>query len=216
MQRALNVNPNIDSNRNMVQSKKASEMAAKAELLPKIDFVIQSGKTLYDPQNQLTGQNNRSTTSTISVNIPIYSQGGVEYSRIRRAKNNTRQAAIQLDDAVKQIKATSISGWEQFKAAKSKIIATSQGVEAAQISYEGIMQEEIVGSKTILDVLTAEENLYKAKISQVDAYRDSILSAYQLKSLTGELTARSLKLKVKYFSPEDEFKNLKKKLIIGF
>ncbi len=217
IQRAVNVNPSIDSTRHSVRSHKAAEIATKAELLPKVNFRVESGKTSHNPQNQMAGNiNDRSTTSTLSVNIPIYSHGGSEYSRIRKAKNSTRNAAIQLDDAIKQIRASAIGSWEGFKAAKSRIIAASQGVEAAQIAYDGTMQEEIVGSKTIFEVLTAEEKLYNAKISKVDAHRDSILAAYQIKSLLGELTAKSLKLKVKYFTPEDEFKGLKKKLIIGF
>ncbi|MCC8397803.1 MAG: TolC family protein [Rickettsia endosymbiont of Labidopullus appendiculatus] len=217
IEKAVNVNPSIDSTRHSVRSHKAAQIAAMAELLPKVNFKIESGKTIHNPEVPISNNiNSRSTTSTLSVNIPIYSHGGSEYSKIRKAKNSIRSAAIQLDDTIKQIRASAIGSWEGFEAAKSKIIATSQGVEAAQIAYDGIMQEEIVGSKTILEVLTAEEKLYNAKISKVDAYRDSILAAYQIKSLLGELTAKSLKLKVKYFTPEDEFKGLKKKLIIGF
>lgn len=217
MQRAINVNPNIDNTRHSVKSHKASELAAKAELLPKISFRVESGTTRYNTENPRAGNiNSRSTTSTLSVNIPIYPHGGSEYSRIRKAKSSTRTAAIQLDNTIKQIRASAIGSWEGFEAAKSRIIAASQGVEATQIAYDGTMQEEIVGSKTLLEVLTAEEKLHNARVSKVDAHRDSILAAYQMKSLIGELTAKSLKLKVKYFTPEDEFKGLKKKLIIGF
>ena len=81
---------------------------------------------------------------------------------------------------MKQIRASAIGSWEGFEAAKSRIIAASQGIEAAQIAYYGIMQGEIVGSNTTLEVLTAEEKLYNAKISKVDAYKDSILAAYQI------------------------------------
>ncbi|WP_425360736.1 MULTISPECIES: TolC family protein [unclassified Candidatus Tisiphia] len=215
IQRAVNVNPSIDSTRHSVRSHKAAEIAAKAELLPKVSFKVQSGKTYYIPEKPMDRLNNRSTTSTLSVNIPIYSKG-TEYSKIRKAKNSTRSAVIQLDDTIKQIRASAIGSWEGFEAAKSRIIAASQGVEAAQIAYDGTMQEEVVGSKTVLEVFTAEEKLYNAKIAKVDAHKDSILTAYQIKSLLGELTAKSLNLKVKYFTPEDEFKGLKKKLIIGF
>ncbi len=217
IKRAVNVNPNIDSTRHSVASQKATEFATKAELLPKLNFKLQTSRNNYTPEDPALGlYNSKGVTSTLSLNIPIYSHGGAEYSRIRRAKNNTRIAAIQLDEAIKQVRASVIGSWENFEAAKSKIIATSQGVEAAQISYDGTMQEEIVGSRTILDVLTAEEKLYNSRIAKVDAQRELILAAYQIESLIGKLTAKSLKLKVKYFSPENEFKGLKKKLIIGF
>ncbi|XVN42726.1 MAG: TolC family outer membrane protein [Candidatus Rickettsia vulgarisii] len=216
MQRAINVNPNIDSSKHAMKSQKANELAAKAQLLPTVSLKLQFGKSFYDSQSQTLQQyNTRSTTTTLSVNVPIYSKGGAEYSQIRTAKNNTRNAVVQFDDAIRQVKAGVISSWEGFEVAKSKIIATTQAVEAAQITYDGTMQEEIVGSKTMLDVLTAEEKLYNARIAKVDAHRDAILAAYQMKLFIGELTARSLKLKVKYFTPEEEFKRLKTKLVIG-
>ncbi|MFY9589396.1 TolC family protein [Rickettsia endosymbiont of Halotydeus destructor] len=217
IQKAIKLNPKIDSVRHSVHANKAQEMVLKGKLLPQVGFSVQTGKAYYNPEDLGNNNiNNRSTTSTLSVTIPIYSKGGAEYSDIRKAKNQTRSTAIQLDNTIKQVEADAISSWEEFAAAKSRIISTNHGVEAAQISYDGTVQEEIVGSKTVLDVLSAEDKLYEAKTSRVDAYKASILAAYQIKSLTGELTAKSLKLKVKYFSPEDEFKNIKKKLIIGF
>ncbi|WP_341792169.1 TolC family protein [Rickettsia endosymbiont of Gonocerus acuteangulatus] len=215
--RAVNLNPDIDSARHSVTSAKAQELVEKGRLLPQVSVQLQSGKTDYSPQNTNTNQiNNKSVTTTLSVNIPIYPNGGAQYSKIRSAKNQTRNSAIQLDSVIRQTQAYVISIWEGFEAAKSRIIAADQGVAAAQISYDGTVQEEIVGSKTMLDVLSAEEKLYDAKITRVDAYKASILTAYQMKSLTGELTAQSLKLKVKYFSPEEEFKTIKKKMFIGF
>ena len=219
--RAAKLNPDIDSARHNVTSAKALEMAEKGKLLPQVSVQLQSGRTHYNPQDDINARNvnainNRSYTTTLSVNIPIYPEGGAQYSRIRSAKNQTRNSAVQLDSAIKQTHAGVVSVWEGFEAAKSRIIAANQGVDAAQISYDGTVQEEIVGSKTILDVLTAEEKLYEAKIIRVDAYKSSVLAAYQMKLLTGELTAQSLKLKVKYFRPEEEFKTIKKKMFIGF
>ncbi|MFV0250503.1 MAG: TolC family protein [Rickettsia aeschlimannii] len=214
--RAAKLNPDIDSARHNVTSAKALEMAEKGKLLPQVSVQLQSGRTHYNPQDDINAINNRSYTTTLSINIPIYPEGGAQYSRIRSAKNQTRNSAVQLDSAIKQTQAGVVSVWEGFEAAKSRIVAANQGVDAAQISYDGTVQEEIVGSKTILDVLTAEEKLYEAKITRVDAYKSSVLAAYQMKLLTGELTAQSLKLKVKYFSPEEEFKTIKKKMFIGF
>ncbi|BDU60303.1 membrane protein [Candidatus Rickettsia kotlanii] len=214
--RAAKLNPDIDSARHNVTVAKALEMAEKGKLLPQVSVQLQSGRTYYNPQNDINAINNRSYTTTLSVNVPIYPEGGAQYSRIRSAKNQTRNSAVQLDSTIKQTQAGVVSVWEGFEAAKSRIVAANQGVDAAQISYDGTVQEEIVGSKTILDVLTAEEKLYEAKITRVDAYKSSILAAYQMKLLTGELTAQSLKLKVKYFSPEEEFKTIKKKMFIGF
>lgn len=215
LQKSLRSNPNIDSVRHSVHSQKANEMAVKAKLLPTVVFSVQSGRTYSNRESQGVTPNNYSTTSMVSVNIPIYSKG-IEYSNIRKAKKETRNSAITLDNTIKKTQASAINSWESFQAAKSKIIATTYGVEAAQIAYNGILQEEIVGSKTMLDVLTSEEKLYNAKRARIEALKESVLSAYEMKALLGELTAHSLKLKVAYFIPEEEFRKIKKKLIIGF
>ena len=218
IQRAILANPSVDSARYSVSQVKALELAAKSALLPTVDLQVQRGRSFYDPQsdnNYVNGYNNKSTTSSISVNIPIYSKG-TEYSQIRKSKHATRLAVIQLDNAMKQARADSISAWVYYEAAQSKMIAATQAVESAQLSYDGTVQEEIVGAKTILDILDTADDLNAAKVSKVDAYTESIQSAYYVKIIIGELTARNLKLKVKYFTPEEAFKTLKKKLFIGF
>lgn len=216
IKRSLSSNPSIQSARHGVLSSKASEMIAKAPLLPQVNFTIQGGRTFFDPENQgNNSQNSSSVTSAISVQVPIYPKGGAQYSTIRKAKNQTRSLAIQFDDQINQTKANCMTSWEGYNAAKSAIISATQGVEAAQKAYDGKIQEELVGSSTPLDVSNAEEKLNNAKLSKVKANRDCIFAAYQMKSLIGALTAKSLKLKVNYFSPEDEFKKVKTK-IIGF
>ena len=94
--KALAVNPSVDSAMHSTMSSKASEGARKGALLPKASFKIQSGHTYYNPQDRLNNVNNRSTTSTLSVTVPMLQKGGIEYSDIRRAKYQTKKAAISM------------------------------------------------------------------------------------------------------------------------
>lgn len=213
---ATEIHPSIDSARHRTSSSKARENAAKGELLPKVSFRAQGGTTDYNPERTNNGNvNNRSITSTLSVNIPILEKGGMEYSDIRRAKYQTRKAAISLDSVIKQVQSSCKASWSELEAAKMRIDATTQAVNAAEIAYEGMIQEEMLGSKTIVDVLRTEERLNKARESRVEARKGLVLAAYRIKSLTGDLTAKSMELKVDYFEPEAEFKKVKMK-IVGF
>ena len=58
-----------------------------------------------------------------------------------------------------------------------------QGVKSAEIAYEGMIQEEMLGSKTIVDVQTFEERLNKARESKVEAQKELVLLSYKIKSL---------------------------------
>lgn len=210
--KSINMNPNIEQVKYNISVAKSQEYVAKSVLLPSAKIQVQQARTRYKPQD--SSRINRSdTTATLSVEIPILHQGGVEYSKIREAKSKTRQAAIQQDNVMKQVSAACRSAFERFNASKTRLDATIAEVAAAEIAYTGMVQEEKYGSKTIIDVVIAEDKLHQARIHQVEAEKALILSAYQIKSLTGELTAYSLKLPVKYFSPEHEFKKIKIKMI---
>ncbi len=209
-------NPNILSSQHSTKASKASEYVFKGALLPQVSFRIQNGNTTYSPEDDRRSNiNNNSISSTLSVNIPILSKGGVEYSDIRRAKYQTKKAVLQLDAQIKQIKSSCKATWEGFNAAKTRVDATFQGVKSAEIAYEGMIQEERLGSKTIVDVLTFEERLNKAREAKIEAQKELILASYRIKSLTGELTAEKMKLPVEYFNPDAEFKKLKLR-IVGF
>lgn len=221
-EKAIALNPGIESARHATLSSKASENATKGALLPQVTFKVQHGRTSFNPQDdELLGpgrglnNNNKSTTSTLSVNVPILAKGGAEYSDIRRAKYQTRRSSILLDNQVKQIKSSCKANWEAYNASKLRIEATNQAVKAAEVAYNGMVQEEMLGSKTIIDVLNAQERLNNQRQSGVEARKEFALAGYRIKSLVGELTAKSMKLPVEYFSPEHEFKKVKLR-IVGF
>ena len=216
--KALAANPSVGSAMHTTMSHKASENATKGSLLPSVTFRVQNSNTRYNPQQPAVSSsyiNNRSTTSTLSVTVPILQKGGAEYSEIRRAKYRTRKSAINYDNEIKKTKANSKSIWSNLEAAKLRIKATSEAVSAAEVAYDGMIQEEMLGSKTIIDVLGAEVRLNKSREARIDARVHLITSSYKIKSLIGDLTAVNMNLKVDYFSPELEFKKVKNK-IIGF
>ena len=56
-----------------------------------------------------------------------------------------------------------------------------------------------MGSRTVLDILDAEQELVDAQVNLVGAQRDEIVAAYQLRAAIGELTAPALGLPVTYY-----------------
>lgn len=213
---AVNVNPSVDSVINTASSAKASAAAAKGSLLPRVAFRLQYGQNFYNPQDARNNTvNSETTTSVLSVTVPILERGGAEYSEVRKAKYQAKKASLNYDSVIKQIRANAKAGWSKFEASKHRIEAAREAVNAAKIAYDGMIQEEMLGSKTIVDVLRAEEKLNKAREAKVEANKAMIFAAYEIKSLIGKLTAKSMNLNVKHFSPESEFKKVKLK-IVGF
>lgn len=213
---ALAGNFTIHSSNHRTKSSKATEYAVKGKLLPRASVQVSHGNTKYFPENvNASNANNDSTTAVLSVTVPIIERGGIEYSDIRKAKYQTKRTIIAYDNVVKQIKANCQGRWSDFEASKLRVKATEQAVKSAKVAYDGMLQEELLGSKTIIDVLRTEERLNKARESRVEAKKALVLAGYQIKSLIGDLTAKSMHLDVEYFNPEAEFKKVKNK-IVGF
>jgi hypothetical protein len=82
-------------------------------------------------------------------------------------------------------------------------------VAAAEIALNGVREEARVGQRTTLDVLNAQQELLNARVSQVSAQRDRVVASYALLSATGQLSARSLGLKVATYDPKVHFEQVK-------
>jgi outer membrane protein len=138
------------------------------------------------------------------VTVPIYN-GGADYADIRQAKELHSQAQLQVVAADQAVRAQVQSAWDTYESTKAAIVSNQAQVEADQTAYEGVRREQEVGARTILDVLNAQQELLNAQVAVVSSMRDSYVAAYQLLQATGQLTARYLKLNVKYYDPHEHY-----------
>jgi outer membrane protein TolC len=89
--------------------------------------------------------------------------------------------------------------------------ALNTQIEASQIALEGVQKEALVGSRTVLDVLNAEQELLNARVNQVVSRRDEVVASYQLKAAVGSLTARDLALPVQLYDEQRNYNNTRGK-----
>lgn len=130
-----------------------------------------------------------------SLSVPIY-QGGSEYAAIRAARQTEQQSRRLVDDAKRTAVQQVISAWETYQAAKSTIDSTRTQIRSNQIALEGTQREAIVGSRTTLDVLNAEQILLNSRTTLVQNLSSLVTASYQVTSAVGRLTARDLNLQV--------------------
>ena len=219
--RALVEKSNFDimSAKSRLDQAKNGVKQSQGALLPKADLSVSQANNYFNPEFDPAGgggrQNDRAVSVGMSLTIPILSSGGVVYSKIRQNKAQSRQAVYQLDFTKKQVHAYVITYWENFYALKDVVRSFDEAVRAQSLAVEGTKSGYEVGVNTLLDVLTQQDQLNTYQSQAVDARVQYLLSIYQLKSLMGQLTAKQMKLNVKYFDPDYEFRNVKHK-IVGF
>lgn len=133
---------------------------------------------------------------------PLYT-GGQASSQVRQAKQTANQNLIAIEDAKRVARQTAISSWQQLTASRANIEALSAQVDAAQIAAEGTRQQALVGTATVLDSLTSEQNLLQAQVNLVGAQHDALVNSFGLLAAVGRLTAPDMGLAVTVYNPQD-------------
>lgn len=167
------------------------------ELLPTVSL---QGDLSRQDEVQTRGFDRDVAEITAVLSVPLYQAGSVD-ARVREAKQIASQRRILVEDTLSRAKEDATRTWEALTTARARIQAFQAQIRANEIALEGVEQEARVGSRTVLDVLDAEQELLDAKVSLVRAQRDEIVSGYQLAAAMGRLTAQSLSLPVQVYDP---------------
>lgn len=125
------------------------------------------------------------------ASVPIF-QGGLNYSRIREARALHASARATATEAERQVEAQVTAAWQNLVASKVIIVSATASVDANTLALEGVQREAMVGTRTTLDVLDAEQELLNAEVALVNARRDEQTAAFSLLAATGLLTPEAI------------------------
>lgn len=177
------------------------------ELLPNLSL----DGTMSSSQETVNRRSENETVSVIArVSVPLYASGSVT-SRVRAAKQIVAQRKDEFNQAVRDAIEAATGAWQILQTGRAQIRAFSAAVKAAEIALEGVREEANVGSRTVLDVLDAEQELLDARVGLVRSMRDELLATYQLRQAIGDATAAKLGLPVKLYNVEKHYRAVRGK-----
>ncbi|MBF0373647.1 MAG: TolC family outer membrane protein [Alphaproteobacteria bacterium] len=183
----------------------------RGELLPSIALTGDLGRS---ENASLAGGRTETASAAIEVSVPLY-QSGATYGRLRQQKHVAGQRRIQVDETRRDAIESASQSWENLVTSQARTESFAAQIKAAQIALEGVQREAQVGSRTVLDVLDAEQELMDARVSLVRAQRDEVVTAFQLKASMGQLTAQTLGLPVPVFDPTVHYREVRGKWFGG-
>ena len=182
---------------------------AFAQLLPQVSI---QGQMFEQSQSSAQFGEQSGYQIVASLSVPIY-QGGAEYSAVRQAKQTAQQTNRLVDDARRTVVQTAVQSWETLVAAKAAAASLREQIRANQIALEGVEREAIVGSRTTLDVLNAQQTLFQSQTNLVNALSQLITASYQVAAAVGRLTARDLHLPVPLYDDTAYYNAVKDKWV---
>lgn len=129
----------------------------------------------------------------VSATVPLY-QAGAAGSIIRQAQELRSQRLEQITATERVVVEATTNSYSNVETARATIASAEVGVQANTLALEGVKQENQVGSRTLLDVLNAEQELLTSEVDLVQAKRDEYVASYQLLGSMGLAEASVLQV----------------------
>jgi outer membrane protein len=200
-------NPNVVAAQFNDAAAKDAVDVAFSQLMPQISLQGQA----FDQENSAVRSSEVNGYQVIAqVSVPLY-QGGAEYSAVRQAKQSEQQTAKLVADAQRTAVQAAVNAWETLAAATAAAESTRSQIRANAVALEGVEREAIVGSRTTLDVLNAQQALLNSRVTLVQALSQLVNASYGVAAAIGRLTARDLHLGVPLYDETAYYNAVKNK-----
>ena len=129
----------------------------------------------------------------LSLTMPLY-QGGAAGARVRQAQAIRGQLLEQSVAVERLVISNTRAAFASYQAANDAIQSNTIAVAANELALEGTRAEQTVGTRNILDVLNAEQELLNSQVALVTARRDAYVAGFQLLNVMGQAEAKDLNL----------------------
>jgi outer membrane protein len=168
-----------------VRGSEAEFKRRQAGHYPTLDII--ASQDYFDTSEAIIGNDDERTYIGLQLNMPIYQGGGIS-SGSREARHLYTQTQQQMEQqrraTIRQARAaylTVMAGISQVKALKQSLSSSEIALKATQAGFD-------VGTRTTVDVLNAQRELYRSQRDYARARYDYLLASLFLKQAAGILT----------------------------
>ena len=191
---ALADNPDILAAQKTRDAAAYDTKVAKAGVAPRLSGFVQGAYTNFlDSLPNSPEQLNKTASAGVQLTLPLY-QGGRPGAQVRRNQALESQAIEQEIGTERSVIAQTRAAYASWQASLQTIESSQKAVDAAALSLEGVRAENSVGSRTILDILNAEQESLNARVSLVSARRNAYVAGFSLLAAMGHAEADDLGL----------------------
>ena len=201
LDKALANNLNLRAAHYALEAAKDNYDSQRSGHYPTLNLNAQHSSTSAD--GSTLGLGSRDVDDTViglSLDIPLYS-GGYTSSKIRQSAAELDKAKMlfekQQRQTIQEMRVAYLgvqAAIAQVKAFKQVLISTESATEATQLGFE-------VGTRTSVDVLLAQGNLFKSQRDYAKARYDYILKLLEIKYAAGLLSADDIQHISQWLSP---------------
>lgn len=191
-QAAMTANPIVMRAKSAEAVATAAISDAEAGLYPALDLVA-SGRR--DVDSSFEGSEFEQYSLQLQLRVPLYEGGGTQ-SRIRQARELLSQRRAETMIAERDIMRQVAEAFDAMTASRDAASYTAASVTAAEKALSGVKQEALLGYRTTIDLLQAEQNFLEAQRRAAAAVRDERFAGWRLLATIGGFTPQETAMPV--------------------
>ncbi len=195
---AENNNFNIIAQLNQTEVLRKEIKRQKSGHLPTIDIVAS-----YGVQDNTSTFGLRGDTQSVGLqlNLPIFEGGGV-HSRTKQAQFNYQQEKENLTKVKRTVARQVRNAYRDVVSSISRVKALHATIKSSESALEATEAGFSVGTRTMVDILAEQRNLYRAKRDYSRSRYDYLINGIKLKEAAGSLSEADLQIINQYLAHE--------------
>ena len=200
LEKAREGNPKMAAYKEDVQAARAVKQQVKAGYSPTID--IEAGPSYSD-------RDAKRELFTSEFGVAAVVRWNLFNSRVTTNENKAaaariRQARQTMYDFMDSLKLSVEESWTQLKTAQEQLAFYNEAVEYNLATRDAYQEQFVLGQRSLLDVLDAENELFNSSSQACTANSNALIAAYRMKALTGELISSfGIKTEILKVTPND-------------
>jgi adhesin transport system outer membrane protein len=147
---------------------RATVRVADSALLPTLSL---DGSVLrgIDRQSRMSGQGGMESTITLNFSAPLY-EGGASQSRQRAALHALEAADAAVEQAQLQVRQGLLDAQTQTQGQRARAPVLAQRIESIRTTRDLYREQYLqLGTRSLLDLLNAEQEYHSARFDQLDS-----------------------------------------------
>lgn len=175
------------ASKNSVDVARAEVSRQKAGHYPTLDLTANHNFTNYG-EGVINGKRKQNSNSvSVQLNVPLY-QGGLVNSRTRAADYQLTQSREKFEQQKRATERQTRSAYLSVIANISQVKALKQALASSLIALEATQAGFEVGTRTAVDVLDSQRELYRARRDYAQVRYNYVLETLSLKLAAGTLS----------------------------
>jgi outer membrane protein len=164
---------------------------AKAGHLPTLDAVASVAENYASSSYYGFGNDLKIGSIGLQLQIPLY-QGGATSSRVKQAVFNKQKALSDVDAARRQMEQETQRAYLNLNTSIAQLKAYEQALLSSQSQLDSTTVGYDVGSRTSVDLLNAQQQLFSAKRDLLQARYGYLVNIIRLKAAAGIIVESDL------------------------